>query len=143
MRLDHDPAAILKLQTGHGGHAPHAQRVQQPAVQPYVDFREKYNVPLWLGESGENSDEWITQFRELLEKNDIGWTFWPYKKMEKSSAIVTIVPPEGWDKIVAFAKLPRAVGSTEARLKERPEQAVIDKAFGGIGRLLWPAKASV
>jgi hypothetical protein len=107
-------------------------KVEQPAVQPYVDFREKYNVPLWLGESGENTDEWITQFRELLEKNDIGWTFWPYKKMEKSSAIVTIVPPEGWDKIVEFAKLPRAVGSTEARLKERPEQAVIDKAFAGL-----------
>jgi hypothetical protein len=33
---------------------------------------------------------------------------------------------------VEFAKLPRAVGSTEARLKERPEQAVIDKAFAGL-----------
>jgi hypothetical protein len=107
-------------------------KVEQPAVQPYVDFREKYNVPLWLGESGENTDEWIMQFRELLEKNDIGWTFWPYKKLEKSSAIVTVTPPEGWDKIVAFAKLPRAVGSTEARLKERPEQAVIDKVFAGL-----------
>ena len=45
------------------------------------------------------------------------------------SAVVTVEPPEGWDKIVAFAKLPRAVGATEGRLKERPEQAVIDKAF--------------
>jgi hypothetical protein len=107
-------------------------KVEQPAVQPYVDFREKYSVPLWLGESGENTDEWITDFRELLEKNDIGWTFWPYKKMGKSSAVVTIEPPEGWDKIVAFAKLPRAVGATEGRLKERPEQAVIDKAFAGL-----------
>ena len=106
--------------------------VEQQAVQPYVDFREKYGVPLWLGESGENTDEWIAQFRELLEKNDIGWAFWPYKKMGKSSAVVTIEPPEGWDRIVAFAKLPRGVGATEARLKERPDQAVIDRAFAGL-----------
>jgi hypothetical protein len=106
--------------------------VQQSAIQEYVDFRQKNNVPLWLGESGENTDEWVTQFRELLEKNDIGWTFWPYKKMEKSSAIVTITPPEGWDKIVAFAKLPRGTGNTEARLKERPDQATIDRAFRGL-----------
>lgn len=106
--------------------------VQQSAIQDYVDFRQKNNVPLWLGESGENTDEWISQFRELLEKNDIGWTFWPYKKMEKASAIVSITPPEGWDKIVAFAKLPRATGSVEARLKERPDQETINRAFRGL-----------
>lgn len=106
--------------------------VQQSAIQDYVDFRQKNNVPLWLGESGENTDEWVAQFRELLEKNDIGWAFWPYKKMEKSSAVVTIAPPEGWDKIVAFAKLPRATGSVEARLKQRPDQEVIDRAFRGL-----------
>jgi endoglucanase len=43
--------------------------------------------------------------------------------------VVTIIPPEGWDRIVAFAKLPRAIGATEARLKERPEQATIENAF--------------
>lgn len=106
--------------------------VEQSAVQSYVDFREKNNVPLWLGESGENTDEWITQFRQLLEKNDIGWAFWPYKKLEKSSAVVTVTPPDGWDKIVAYAKLPRAMGSVEARLKVRPDQELINRAFDGL-----------
>jgi endoglucanase len=105
--------------------------VEDKAIQPYVEFRDKYQVPIWLGESGENTDEWITQFRTLLEKNNISWTFWPYKKMEKTSAIVTISPPEGWDKIVSFAKLPRDMGKVEARLKERPDQEIIDKAFQG------------
>jgi aryl-phospho-beta-D-glucosidase BglC (GH1 family) len=103
--------------------------VEQKEVQSYVDYREKYKVPLWLGESGENTDEWIAQFREMLEKNDIGWAFWPYKKMGKSSSVVTVTRPEGWEKIVAFAKQSRAIGATEARLKERPDQATIDKAF--------------
>jgi hypothetical protein len=106
--------------------------VQQSALQSYVDFREKNNVPLWLGESGENNDEWIAQFRQLLEKNNIGWAFWPFKKMEKSSAVATITPPEGWDKVVAFAKLPRGTGGVEARLKVRPDQETIDRAFAGL-----------
>jgi hypothetical protein len=106
--------------------------VEQSAVQSYVDFRNRYNVPLWLGESGENTDEWISQFRQLLEKNDIGWAFWPYKKLAKNSAVVTVTPPEGWDKIVAFAKLPRSMANVEARLKVRPDQGTIDRAFDGL-----------
>jgi hypothetical protein len=67
-----------------------------------------------------------------LEKNDIGWAFWPYKKMAKTSAVVTVTPPNGWDKIVAFAKLPRGLGQVEERQKERPDQETIDRAFAGL-----------
>jgi endoglucanase len=102
------------------------------AIQPYLDFRDRYNVPIWLGESGENTDAWIAQYVSLLESNDIGWAFWPYKKMEATSAVVTITPPAGWDKIVAFAKLPRGLGQVKERLTARPAQDVIDKAFAGL-----------
>lgn len=104
----------------------------QKAVQKYVDFRDKYNVPVWLGESGENTDDWIQKYRAVLDANHIGWTFWPYKKMEKTSAIVSYAPPAGWDQIVAFAKLPRDMGHTEQRVKARPPQDVIDRAFDGL-----------
>jgi len=104
----------------------------QKAVQKYVDFRDKYNVPVWLGESGENTDAWIATYRAVLEKNDIGWAFWPYKKMAKTSAVVTITPPEGWDQIVAFAKLPRDMGHVKERVTARPSQDVIDRAFAGL-----------
>jgi endoglucanase len=102
----------------------------ESVIRPYLDFRDRYNVPLWMGESGENTDEWITQFVALLNRNDIGWTFWPYKKMVKSSAIATIQQPTGWDKIVAFAKLRRGTGQVEERLKVRPDQETINRAFG-------------
>ena len=104
----------------------------QKAVQKYVDFRDKYNVPVWLGESGENTDEWIATYRAVLEKNNIGWAFWPYKKMAKTSAVVTITPPEGWDQIVSFAKLPRDMGHVKERVTARPSQEVIDRAFAGL-----------
>jgi hypothetical protein len=78
---------------------------EQAQIQSYIDFREKYNAPIWLGESGENTDEWIASFRQLLEKNDIGWCFWPYKKMDASSCIRSFKRPQHWDEIVAFAKV--------------------------------------
>jgi hypothetical protein len=101
-------------------------------IQPYLDFRDKYNVPLWMGESGENNDEWIEKFTKTLNDNNVGWTFWPYKKLSSHSCIVTITPPQDWDKIVAFAKLPRDIGKVEDRLKVRPDQATINRAFDGL-----------
>ncbi|HVZ16942.1 MAG TPA: glycoside hydrolase family 5 protein [Terriglobales bacterium] len=101
-------------------------------IQPYLDFRERYDVPIWLGESGENTDAWITGFRTTLEKNNIGWAFWPYKKMEKPTAVASIVPPADWNKIIEFAKLPRGTGSAEDRLKVRPDQETITRAFNDL-----------
>jgi len=48
---------------------------EQKEIQQYVDFRETHRVPIWMSESGENTDEWITQYRELLDKNHIDWAF--------------------------------------------------------------------
>ena len=101
----------------------------QSVIQQYIDFRDRYDVPIWMGESGENKDEWIEQFVKTLEKNNIGWAFWPYKKMEKTSAVVSIVPPPDWAKVVEFAKLPRGTGHVEERLKVRPDQQTITRAF--------------
>src|SRR3989475_3259900 len=101
----------------------------ESVLRQYLDFRERYDVPIWMGESGENTDEWISQFVRTLEKNNIGWAFWPYKKMGKPSAVVSIIPPADWEKIVEFAKLPRGTGHVEERLKARPEQETINRAF--------------
>jgi len=101
----------------------------ESVIRQYIDFRERYDAPIWMGESGENTDEWIAQFAKTLEKNNIGWAFWPYKKMEKPSAVVSIIPPADWEKIVEFAKLPRGTGHAEERLKVRPDQETIARAF--------------
>jgi len=101
----------------------------ESVLQPYIDFRERYDVPIWMGESGENSDQWIAEFAKALEKNNIGWAFWPYKKMEKPSGVVSIMPPNDWGKIVEFAKLPRGTAHVEQRLKARPDQETITRVF--------------
>jgi hypothetical protein len=93
---------------------------EQNAIQQNIDYRDGYNVPIWLGESGENTDEWIQQFRSLLDKDGIGWCFWPYKKMNSTSCMVSIPKPEHWDEIVAFAKLPQTTANAEKLVASRP-----------------------
>lgn len=89
-------------------------------IQPYLDFRDRYQVPLWMGESGENQDAWIAQFRATLEKNDVGWAFWPYKKMDATSSPVSFARPAHWDEIVAYAAIPGGTGAAEEKMKKRP-----------------------
>jgi aryl-phospho-beta-D-glucosidase BglC (GH1 family) len=101
--------------------------VNRGAIQEYLDFRDKHNVPVWMGESGENTDEWISSFRTLLEANNIGWCFWPYKKMDATSCIASIKPPEDWDAIVDFANGPG--GTFEEVRKHRPAKGKAQKAL--------------
>jgi endoglucanase len=93
---------------------------EQKAIAEYVDYRDRYQVPLWLGESGENTDQWIQQFTSLLEKNDIGWCFWPYKKMQSTSCMVSIPKPTYWDEIVGFARMPGRTGDAEKLIAASP-----------------------
>jgi hypothetical protein len=92
----------------------------EAVIQPYLDFREKYNVPIWLGESGENTDAWIQDFVTVLNKDDIGWAFWTYKRMDATASIVSFPKPIYWDEIIAYAKLNRSTGNTEKLLPVRP-----------------------
>ena len=50
------------------------------SIQWVLDLRNNTNRPIWLGETGENSNTWFTDCIELVEKNNIGWSFWPVKK---------------------------------------------------------------
>lgn len=100
---------------------------KQSEVDEYANFSNKYNVPIWMGESGENSDQWINEWRLLNEKNNFGWCFWPYKKMDATSNMVAIKKTAEWDSIITFANKSR-IGFDEIR-KAKPEREIIIKAF--------------
>lgn len=101
--------------------------VNRGAIQEYLDFRDKHNAPIWMGESGENTDEWINSFRTLLDANNIGWCFWPYKRMDATSCVASISPPEDWDAIIGFAEGPRT--TFEDVRKHRPPKEKVQKAL--------------
>jgi endoglucanase len=45
-----------------------------------TDFRTKYNVPIFVGETGENSASWMSQNITTMEQNGLGWAHWTYKR---------------------------------------------------------------
>ena len=99
----------------------------QTNLQDFVDFRTKVNLPLYMGETGENTDEWVGAFRRLMERNNMGWHFWPYKKMEKTSCMVRINKPANWDLIIQYTQQPRN-NFNEIRAA-RPDQALVKQAM--------------
>jgi len=46
-------------------------------------------------------------FRKTLEENNIGWHYWPYKKIDNTKSIVTFKVPEHYDVIVKYAETPK------------------------------------
>ena len=109
-------------------------------IAQYIKFRDTYaHAPIWLGESGENNDDWVRGFRMLLEKNHIGWCFWPYKKVDATSSIVSIAKPDQWDEIVKYSSERRGVGNTEKQLEMRPSPEI---AAAALNQLLENAKVA-
>ena len=89
------------------------------AIQEIISFRDSVNLPMYMGEIGHNTDEWQAAFCKVMEENNIGYTFWPYKKLDGSS-FMSIQRPEGWDKIVRFAESAR---NTYKEIRDaRPDQ---------------------
>ncbi len=82
--------------------------VNQEAIQTYLDFREEHQVPVYIGETGENTDEWVAQFRTLLDEHQIGWCFWPYKKMNNTRGIMNFEEPEDYHLISEYAASDRS-----------------------------------
>ncbi len=62
----------------------------QASIQWVLDMREEYNVPLYLGESGENSNTWFRDAIHLLEEHNIGWAWWPMKKVESVAGPLSV-----------------------------------------------------
>ena len=69
------------------------------AIAHYINFRDSVNRPMYMGEFGHNTMEWQSSFVNLLKEANIGYTFWPYKKVD-GSCMMGIQRPEGWDSIV-------------------------------------------
>lgn len=74
------------------------------SIQQMLDYRKQYNVPIWLGESGENSNVWFKEAITLLESNTIGWAFWPMKKIDNIAGITSVKETSGYRKILNYWK---------------------------------------
>lgn len=59
------------------------------------NFRTRYNVPIWVGETGENTDAWMGEAGRNLNSVSIGWCHWTYKRFEdgNNAALLHIPTP--------------------------------------------------
>lgn len=96
------------------------------AIDHFISFRDSTGLPMYMGEIGHNTDEWQSSFCDVLEANNIGYTFWPYKKLD-GSCMMAISRPQNWDSIVAYAETTR--DSYSAMRNNRPSAKVACKAL--------------
>ncbi len=88
-------------------------------IQDYLDFRDKYKVPIYCGETGENTDNWVMDFRKMLDSNQVGWHFWPYKKIDNTRGFVTFAVPEFYSNAIAYADSARVSFADVRRVKPK------------------------
>ena len=107
-------------------------------IQKYLDMRAKYNVPLWMGESGENTNEWFRSAVNLFETNNIGWSWWTIKKIGSESSLMTISRPAGYQKVIDYwagkGQKP-SVAEANATFMELAENVKIEKCKVNYGVL--------
>ena len=90
------------------------------AINDYIAFRDKTRLPMYMGEIGHNTNEWQADFVKVMKGANIGYTFWPYKKLD-GSCMMGIERPELWNSVVV--KYSEADRTTYKDFREaRPNQ---------------------
>lgn len=72
------------------------------SIQLFLDKREEWNVPIFMGEGGENNCDWFAGVFRLYEDHDISWNFWTWKKMGCTNSPCSVIMPEGWQLLIDY-----------------------------------------
>jgi hypothetical protein len=87
-------------------------------IDYYLKKRGELNTPVWVGETGEQGKTIYWATGQYFRTNNVGYSFWPWKKMDTQNTPYSIVKPEYWDLVAEYTK-----GGV------RPDSAVASKAF--------------
>jgi len=74
------------------------------SIQRYLDYRDRFNAPVWVGETGERDNALYWATTAYFEANNIGWSFWPWKKMDTQNTPLSVKPPAQWAAMVAYSQ---------------------------------------
>ena len=77
---------------------------QLKSIAYFLDRRKELNTPVWVGETGEKGNTIYWGTTQYFEANNIGWSFWPWKKMDTHNTPYSINKPDGWDEVIAYSK---------------------------------------
>jgi len=72
------------------------------SIQNYINISRNNNVPIWLGEFGENSNHWAQETIRILEEQGIGWNWWTHKKLTTITSPLSARMPPGFQNILDY-----------------------------------------
>ena len=83
-------------------YSPH--KYWSPVDEEYLDWliQDTLTTPIFVGETGENSNLWYRDAIKLYEDNKIGWAWWPLKRIDAIQPPLSINYNEKYKKIVDY-----------------------------------------
>ncbi|MDM7924908.1 MAG: cellulase family glycosylhydrolase [bacterium] len=99
--------------------------VTPASVRKYTSLRATAKRPVWLGETGENSNAWFTACVRLMEKNGIGWNWWTHKKVATTTSPFSAPLPDECQRVFNFWG-----GTAPEPAADAAEAALLDLADG-------------
>jgi len=73
-------------------------------ISYFLKKREELHTPVWVGETGEKNNTIYFATAQYFEANHIGWSFWPWKKMDTQNTPYSIKQPEGWRAVSKYSR---------------------------------------
>lgn len=73
-------------------------------IDYYLEKRNELNTPVWVGETGEKNNTIYWGTSQYFEANNIGFSFWPWKKMDTQNTPYSIKKPDNWDLISEYTR---------------------------------------
>lgn len=73
-------------------------------IEEYLKKRGELNTPVWVGETGEKGNAIYWASSQYLEANNIGFSFWPWKKMDTQNTPYSVKKPGNWDLIAEYTR---------------------------------------
>ena len=84
-------------------------------LHKYIEVSYRLDIPLWMGETGENTNEWYAAFYPLAYSLGIGYNLWTWKKMECTNSPYSVNKPEEYEKIMDYIQKGIHPGEKKAR----------------------------
>ena len=84
-------------------------RYGSTVVKGDAELRDKYELPIFIGEFGHwnGGTDMTAQIVSNMKSSGIGYTYWPFKKMDNWESLLGFDTPEGWQQISAFVSAQR------------------------------------
>jgi endoglucanase len=72
------------------------------SIRYFTEMRKRLKTPVWIGETGEKNNTIYWATTQYFEYHNMGWSFWPWKKMATTNTPYSIKMPEYWDQVAAY-----------------------------------------